>query len=103
GQEVPVFDELEILLPSEFGTFTVTLDHASTAELEQLINAFAEQGLAAENWATDVRFICQACSEGRPHEAHRQHAVSETEQVEAGSSVCLAIAAVSEQQINDLL
>lgn len=102
GREAPVFDELEILLPSEFGTFAVTIDHASAAELEQLTGLFNERGLAAENWEANTRVICRACSEGRPFDDHHQHDEAETERGEAGG-VCLAVAAVSGEQINELL
>lgn len=102
GREVPVFDELEILLPSEFGTYAVTLDHASTEEIERLSAVFDERGLAAENWQANTRILCRACSEGRPFDANHRHDQAETEQFSA-SSVCLAVAAVSGKQINSLL
>src|SRR5262249_23260069 len=73
GQEVPVFDELEILLPSEFGTYAVTIDHASTEEIERLSAAFDERGLAAENWQANTRILCRACCEGRPFNAYHKH------------------------------
>jgi hypothetical protein len=102
GREVPVFDELEILLPSEFGTYTVTIDFASADELEQLSAAFNDRGLAAENWEANTRVICRACSEGRPFDEQHQHDEAEMNQV-ASSGVCLAIAAVSERLVNDIL
>jgi hypothetical protein len=102
GHEVPVFDELELLLPSEFGTFAVTLDHASADEVQQLTATFIEKGMSAENWEANTRVICRACSEGRPFDQHHQHDEAELEPLPE-SSMRLAVAAVSGEQINSLL
>jgi tetratricopeptide (TPR) repeat protein len=101
-REVPVFDELELLLPSEFGTFAVTLDHASTEELEELTKTFIEKGMSAENWATNTRALCRACSEGRPFDSSHQHDEAEMEPLPESNSR-LAVAATSGEQINELL
>jgi hypothetical protein len=69
GREVSVFDELELLSPSQLGTFEATVEVGSVADLAALEDVFREAGGAAEDWSS-IRYICQSCSEGRPHEGH---------------------------------
>src|SRR5205085_11835170 len=101
GRKVPVFDELELLLPSEFGTFAVTIENASEQELEAFAESIIQHGLNGENWETDVRVICRACSEGRPFDEAHDHA--EEQPLAPASNFCLAIAATSEAQVNEIL
>ena len=71
--QVPVFNCLQLLEKSPFSTFLAEIDLAETVapeELDRLVFLAAERGLAAENWSTSLRHICQACSEGRPHDHH---------------------------------
>lgn len=72
-REVPVFDELEILQPSKFGTFVITLDNVTDAEVDALIKLLDEHRLASEDWSTSIRLLCKACSEGRPFDEAHQH------------------------------
>jgi tetratricopeptide (TPR) repeat protein len=71
GKDVPVFNELELLEPSSFGTYVAHVrmppsgDHAT-----KLVELAAKLEGHAEDWSTSVRLICKACSEGRPHKAH---------------------------------
>ena len=67
-REVPVFDELKLLEVSPLHTFEVILE--STESVESLVALMEEHELQAENWSKSVRFLCRACSEGRPHESH---------------------------------
>ena len=67
-REVPVFDELKVLEVSSLHTFELILE--STESAESLIAILEEHQLKAENWSKSVRFLCRACSEGRPHESH---------------------------------
>jgi tetratricopeptide (TPR) repeat protein len=71
GKEVPVFDAIEILEPSPFGTFVTRIAvSAGTDSLASLTKMAIELHGNAEDWTTSVRMLCQACSEGRPHEFH---------------------------------
>jgi hypothetical protein len=75
GQEVPVFDALELLEPSPFATY---VSHVAISAVGNRLAMPAEvaakfQGYA-EDWSTSVRLLCRACSEGRPHEIHDQAA-----------------------------
>jgi tetratricopeptide (TPR) repeat protein len=79
GQEVAVFDELERLASSGLGTFEATINASSALDLKALEETFLDGGGAAEDWSS-IRYLCTACSEGRPHEAHdhgEQHAEGE--------------------------
>jgi hypothetical protein len=71
GQEVPVFDALELLERSEFGTFVARVRMPPKSRCaENLTEIASELGGTAEDWSTSVRLLCKACSEGRPHEEH---------------------------------
>jgi hypothetical protein len=67
GREVPVFNELEVLLPSPLVTFGVKVDVQTIDDLAGLERDCTASGCTAEDWST-VRMICRSCSEGRPHE-----------------------------------
>ena len=98
GKEVPVFDELQLLLPSEFGTYTITVDGATTDDVEVLVDLTLEGDLFAEDWS-NLRLICRACSEGNPsNEAHdhdHDYGAHENRRV--------AIAARSENEVHQIL
>lgn len=68
SEEVSVFNELQILEPSGFGTYVVKIENATGQEAETLI-LMSAKGIQIEDWST-VRIICRACSEGRAHERH---------------------------------
>lgn len=73
GRDVPVFNCLELLEPSQFATWILVLeivDEAGTASIERLIELANERDLSAENWTTSIQAICKACSEGLPHTEH---------------------------------
>ncbi|MBI1879417.1 MAG: tetratricopeptide repeat protein [Chloroflexi bacterium] len=70
GQEVPVFDELEILELSEYRTYEIKVLFRSLEDIEVLTELATQQELAVEDWAT-IRNLCKLCSEGRPHQHHQ--------------------------------
>ena len=71
GKEVPVLNALQLLERSPFGTFVARVKMASSQEaIEQLTELAVQRKGYAENWTESVRFICKACSEGRPHAEH---------------------------------
>ncbi len=67
-REVSVFNEIEVLQRSAHETAVVMVKAPSTADIESLLQAFAAEGLAAEDWTSSIRVLCRECSEGRPHE-----------------------------------
>jgi hypothetical protein len=70
GQEVPVFNVLELFEPSRFSTFEATLEVDGPEDIEVLDQACDQAGVAFEDWTASIRSLCKACSEGRPHEGH---------------------------------
>lgn len=65
-QTYSVFDELERWSPSEIPTLRANVRCDDEADAEALIDAFREARFDAEDWSTNVRELCKACSEGRP-------------------------------------
>jgi tetratricopeptide (TPR) repeat protein len=70
GVEKPVFNVLELFECSEYKTFKVTIHANEQREIEELEDIFEECGMIAEDWTTNYRVLCRACSEGRPHQEH---------------------------------
>lgn len=68
GQQVPVFDEIQLFEPSDTPTFTVHVD-AGTDDVEALIDRFVHAGWGVEDMA-DVRLLCASCSEGHVEPGH---------------------------------
>jgi hypothetical protein len=98
-QEVPVFDELQLLSPSDFGTFEVFIDGAEPEALRELIDSEAEKSgndLAIEDWGT-MRRICKACSEGKPFDQTHIHESG------IGGERRIGFAAKTEMRVNELL
>lgn len=67
GKQVPVFDEIQILKPSEYSTFQAIIRTESQIDIEDLISLAFENEMGAENWQT-IRLLCEQCSRGIPHE-----------------------------------
>jgi hypothetical protein len=71
GKEVPVFDALQRLERSPFGTYVAEVAVVTKGkQMEKLAEVAAELEGSAEDWSTSTRLICRACSEGRPHSTH---------------------------------
>jgi hypothetical protein len=70
GQEVPVFNVLELFEPSRFSTFEASLEVDGPEDIEALNQACDSAGIAFEHWTSSIRKLCKDCSEGRPHEGH---------------------------------
>jgi hypothetical protein len=85
GQDVPVFDELELLKPSGYQTYGVSVSFRSLEDIEVLMEMAARSELLVEDWAT-IRNLCKLCSEGKPHERHEVEAVSIEKPVQLGAA-----------------
>jgi hypothetical protein len=96
-EEVPVFDELQLIASSEFGTFEVIVSGVGPEDVELLSDLAAERGLAAEDWSSSIRFICRACSEGSPGKHTHDHDIDQTDYRRIG------FAALSEIQAREVL
>lgn len=71
-RELAVFNELMLLERSRLGTFQVELRAPGPEEVENLLAVIRERGLSGEDWTATIRRLCQACSEGRPHDEHEE-------------------------------
>ena len=72
GQSRPVFDELERWEPSDVPTVSVSVHAEDAADVDELMATVEAAGFAAENWSTNVRWLCRQCSEGSPHRGHAE-------------------------------
>jgi hypothetical protein len=63
GQTYPVFDELERWSASEIPTLRADVRCLSEADAVALADAFEDAKFDAEDWSTNVRQLCKACSE----------------------------------------
>lgn len=70
GREYDVFNVLQLHMPSRMTTFELEVDADSPADIEALEEAVATARGHVEDWTSNVRMLCKACSEGRPHEHH---------------------------------
>jgi hypothetical protein len=99
GKEVPVFDELQLLERSPFGTYVAEVKMPDKRRyLEQLAHFASDMDGSAEDWSTSVRIICKACSEGRPHGEHDHEKPSPPDGVHR-----IAIAARGRDHASDIL
>lgn len=109
GKEVPVFDCLALLEPSLLSTWSVEIElneaeHHRAAAFESLSQLALARGQFAENWSDNVRALCSACSEGRPHELHDGGAAPKLSRGgEKPSPQRMAIAARTKHEVHDLL
>ena len=67
--EVPVFDELAVLEPSGYSTYEVVIEAHDEVDRQALVDLGETLELGVEDWS-NVRMLCKACSEGRPHSDH---------------------------------
>lgn len=77
-REVPVFDALELIAPSDYATWEVVVEGAARDGIDALIRRFEAADASAENWTDSVQVLCRACSEGRPFgEGQHNHGAGE--------------------------
>ena len=69
-REYPVFNVLEMFTPSSYETRIATVAIESETDLEALDAAFSATQSSFEDWTRNIRTLCRACSEGRPHADH---------------------------------
>jgi tetratricopeptide (TPR) repeat protein len=96
GQEVPVFDALQLLQESAYTTYAVRISRPTETGILALATLADDHDLGIEDWDT-IRHLCKACSEGTP-EAHEGPAFLPPEQ-----RTTLAIAALSDDQLRGVI
>ena len=95
GKRIPVFEELQLLVPSDYSTFEVAVESETEETLKALFDLAEAQSLGIEDWG-NIRHVCQACSEGAPPEAHEHPFISD-------EATTLGVAAETERQLQELL
>jgi len=70
GSERAVFNVFELFEISSFATFEVRVVAPAQADIEALIERCDAAHIPCEDWTASVRYLCRACSEGRPHDLH---------------------------------
>lgn len=96
-REVPVFNELARLLPSEFQTFVVFVSCDRHGDLQALLDATAPGIGYTEDWTDTIRYYCMRCSYGTAH----RHDTNDTGDWQLGRN--LGIAAQSRKSVEKLL
>ena len=76
GDEHPVFEEIELWQRSPRPTLSVVVRAPAAEDVDALLGDLDDAGLAGEEWTSNVRMLCRACSEGSP--AGHDHAVGGT-------------------------
>jgi len=69
GEDIPVFNELQLLTPSSYITYSVNAYINVQQDIEKLNELCESAKIEFENWST-IKFLCKQCSEGTPHESH---------------------------------
>lgn len=95
--EVPVFNELVRLKPSEFQTFVVFVTCDSRESLQPLLDATAPGIGFSEDWTHTVRHYCLRCSYGATH----KHDLADRGEWQPDRN--LGIAAQSRKSVDKLL
>lgn len=65
-REKAVFDELQVLKASDYSTFEVVVEGATSVDLDDLYARCKSDSVVMENWTETLHTLCKACSEGRP-------------------------------------
>lgn len=99
GREYPVFNVLELFEASKLSTFCMKVRGATEQQMAALKTAFDAAGMPSEDWMSNVRTLCKACSEGIPHE----HADSDEGAPEWDPARLVGVAATSYEEIKAIL
>lgn len=99
GREYSVFNVLELFEASKLGTFCMEVHEATEQQMATLEAAFEAAGMPFEDWTSNVRTLCKACSEGIPHE----HANDGDEEPAWKPNRLVGLAAASYEEIEAIL
>jgi hypothetical protein len=70
GKARSVFDELDLVEASSFGTWEIVVEARDVADRDAIVALFDDTDVHVEDWTESIRVLCKACSLGEPHEAH---------------------------------
>ncbi|MBT2747415.1 MULTISPECIES: tetratricopeptide repeat protein [unclassified Lysobacter] len=76
--EYPVFDELELWRASPYSTFEAWIATPAPELLSTLAERIHRGDGQIEDWTQSVRYICAACSQGDPVQAHDHPVVDDS-------------------------
>lgn len=96
GQEVPVFNALQLLRASDYGTYAVRVRVEDADDVRALVAVAETDGLGVEDWDT-IRRLCAECSRGNPG----AHAAAGA--YTPGQLVTLAVAARGDDELRTAL
>ncbi len=68
GRTWAVFDEIERMDVGPYPTLECVIRTPSADDRDALDSMFREHEFGAEDWTTNVRWLCESCSLGSPHE-----------------------------------
>ncbi|HEY0585018.1 MAG TPA: tetratricopeptide repeat protein [Pseudoduganella sp.] len=99
GREYSVFNVLELFEASKLSTFCMEVHEATEQQMAKLEAAFDAAGMPFEDWTSNVRTLCKACSEGIPHE----HGDGGEVEPEWNPTRLVGLAALSYEEIEAIL
>ncbi len=97
GVEYSVFDELEIIEPSGYRTYSLGVKVKHLDDILDLEDACYMKNYGFENWTEAIRILCRQCSEGLPHETHDEELKKDVEEYN------LAIATKQRGELDSIL
>jgi hypothetical protein len=77
GRVLSVFDELDLLEPSPFGTWEVIVNCPDQAALDEVCEQLDTDDVSVEDWTSNFQALCEKCSLGDPDEHDHEHAEPE--------------------------
>lgn len=100
AQERAVFNVLELFEASRFNTYEAAIEVESAEGLKELERACENAGIMIEDWTASLKNLCNACSEGKPHEGHDREL---KENLPWSSQRRIGFAAVDLESLNGVL
>ncbi len=93
-----VFNVMELYEASKLSTFQLLINMPTQIHVDDLSKTFGASGIEMEDWTSNIRSLCKACSEGDPHDHHDHE-----EHQEWKSERKIGIAATSIAQVDEIL
>ena len=97
GVEYSVFDELEVIEPSGYRTYSLGVNVEHLDDIIELEDMCFMKNYGFENWTHSIRILCKQCSEGVPHETHDRELKKDVEEYN------LAIATKTHEELETVL
>lgn len=98
GEEYSVLNELKLLKPSEYKTYSVTVYTSTQSDIDKLEELCEVAEIEMEDWST-IRYLCKQCSEGIAHKDHDQ----DNEERETPSERYIGFASFNELRLMQVL